>query len=87
MWKVLSSAEERTQNHLPEEFPPSPSSGGGKKGTGLGGEKRVPCSTMPVFESKPLHEFRGHEADVLDLSWSKVCPFFFFWFCFFEDSE
>lgn len=26
---------------------------------------------MPIFKSKPLREFKGHEADVLDLSWSK----------------
>lgn len=35
---------------------------------------RVPVASMPVFATKPLHEFRGHEADVLDLSWSKVRP-------------
>lgn len=25
-----------------------------------------------VFKEKPVHEYRGHTADVLDLSWSKV---------------
>ncbi|GAA5853934.1 hypothetical protein JCM8547_008162 [Rhodosporidiobolus lusitaniae] len=34
------------------------------------GEK-PPASGLPVFGSKPVREFRGHEADVLDLSWSK----------------
>ncbi|BGP20645.1 hypothetical protein JCM10213v2_008808 [Rhodosporidiobolus nylandii] len=32
---------------------------------------RTPVSVMPVFASKPVREFVGHEADVLDLSWSK----------------
>ncbi|KAE8255449.1 hypothetical protein A4X13_0g3030 [Tilletia indica] len=26
---------------------------------------------IPVFSSKPIREFRGHSADVIDLSWSK----------------
>jgi WD40 repeat protein len=26
----------------------------------------------PVFDPKPLHEYVGHTADVLDISWSKV---------------
>ncbi|GAA5995193.1 hypothetical protein JCM11641_004410, partial [Rhodosporidiobolus odoratus] len=41
----------------------------GTPGTTGGG--RAPVSVMPVFQSKPVREFRGHEADVLDLSWSK----------------
>ncbi|OLN85493.1 putative WD repeat-containing protein C3H5.08c [Colletotrichum chlorophyti] len=27
--------------------------------------------SAPVFRSKPVHEFRGHTGEVLDLSWSK----------------
>lgn len=27
----------------------------------------------PVFKSKPIREYEGHTASVLDLSWSKVC--------------
>ncbi|ORY82893.1 hypothetical protein BCR35DRAFT_331266 [Leucosporidium creatinivorum] len=47
-----------------------------KKATSVGAadkekEGKVPVAIMPVFGSKPLHEFKGHEADVLDLSWSK----------------
>ncbi|KAM0789769.1 hypothetical protein ACM66B_006622 [Microbotryomycetes sp. NB124-2] len=42
-------------------------------GGGAGGSKsaKTPCNVMPVFGRKPLHEYRGHSADVLDLSWSK----------------
>ncbi|GAA5871441.1 hypothetical protein JCM3774_005601 [Rhodotorula dairenensis] len=32
---------------------------------------RRPACVMPVFGSRPIREFVGHEADVLDLSWSK----------------
>lgn len=28
--------------------------------------------TIKVFEDKPLHEYEGHMADILDVSWSKV---------------
>ncbi|KAK4051569.1 hypothetical protein OIV83_002709 [Microbotryomycetes sp. JL201] len=35
------------------------------------GSVKVPCNVLPVFSRKPLHEYRGHSADVLDLSWSK----------------
>lgn len=64
-------------------FPPTPTTatadsakgctaGGAKKSRGSSGSERTPRVVMPVFSQKPLHEFRGHEADVLDLSWSKV---------------
>lgn len=58
--------------------PPATSTPSRKKATSVGAadgkekEAKVPVSVMPVFGSKPLHEFKGHEADVLDLSWSKV---------------
>ncbi|KAK9893812.1 hypothetical protein P389DRAFT_198558 [Cystobasidium minutum MCA 4210] len=30
-----------------------------------------PSSCAPVFNNKPLHEWKGHTSDVLDVSWSK----------------
>ncbi|GAA98469.1 hypothetical protein E5Q_05155 [Mixia osmundae IAM 14324] len=30
-----------------------------------------PIANMPVLAARPMHEYRGHTADVLDLSWSK----------------
>ncbi|GAA5873033.1 hypothetical protein JCM1840_007304 [Sporobolomyces johnsonii] len=45
---------------------------GGSSGRKKGKDKeKTPVAIMPVFGSRPLWEFRGHEADVLDLSWSK----------------
>jgi WD40 repeat protein len=41
--------------------------GNGKKGNAVTG---VPVRA-PVFGHKPLHEWKGHTSDVLDLSWSK----------------
>ncbi|GAA5884077.1 hypothetical protein JCM6882_002129 [Rhodosporidiobolus microsporus] len=50
----------------------TPKKGGGDKDKDKDKEKeRVPVSVLPVFAHKPVREFRGHEADVLDLSWSK----------------
>ncbi|CEQ41043.1 SPOSA6832_02722 [Sporobolomyces salmonicolor] len=52
----------------------SASANGGSNGRKRGKDKeKTPAAIMPVFGSRPLWEFRGHEADVLDLSWSKVC--------------
>ncbi|RHZ87168.1 hypothetical protein Glove_40g51 [Diversispora epigaea] len=59
VWAVISSDEER--EHFLE----------GSDGTsvyeGISGAKL----RAPVFRGKPLYEYRGHTADVLDLSWSK----------------
>ncbi|BGP66361.1 hypothetical protein NBRC10512v2_007769 [Rhodotorula toruloides] len=32
---------------------------------------KTPVCVLPVFAPKPIREFKGHDADVLDLSWSK----------------
>jgi len=84
VWEVLSTPEAREAVLDPSSAPdrafsPSPdspssvrpgatSSNGAAKGKKV---KEAPF-TMPVFASRPVHEFKGHEADVLDLSWSKV---------------
>jgi hypothetical protein len=74
VWEVLSTPDERRAAMFPDPVDASgsptkevpPEVGGKKKGT------RVPVSTMPVFNPNPLWSYKGHEADVLDLSWSKV---------------
>ncbi|KFY25006.1 hypothetical protein V493_04893, partial [Pseudogymnoascus sp. VKM F-4281 (FW-2241)] len=55
VWSVISTAGERAAHEAEEEQ---------SEGTG------APLSA-PVFRSKPVREFEGHGATVLDLSWSK----------------
>ncbi|KAK1984552.1 WD repeat domain-containing protein [Colletotrichum cereale] len=55
VWAVISTHEER-RRHEDEE-----------NAKGDYGERL----SAPVFRSKPVHEFRGHTGEVLDLSWSK----------------
>ncbi|OAF57742.1 hypothetical protein VC83_05700 [Pseudogymnoascus destructans] len=55
VWSVIATAEERAAHEAEEEQ---------SEGTG------APLSA-PVFRSKPVREFEGHNATVLDLSWSK----------------
>lgn len=58
VWAVISSAEERRSHEVEEEA-------AGKEGEHV----RL---NAPVFRSKPVQEYEGHTASVLDLSWSKV---------------
>ncbi|KAJ0336014.1 hypothetical protein COL922a_008512 [Colletotrichum nupharicola] len=55
VWAVISTHEERWR-HEDEE-----------SANDANGERL----SAPVFRSKPVHEFRGHTGEVLDLSWSK----------------
>ncbi|KFY93152.1 hypothetical protein V498_04535, partial [Pseudogymnoascus sp. VKM F-4517 (FW-2822)] len=55
VWSVISTAGERAAHEAEEEQ---------SEGS------RAPLSA-PVFRSKPVREFEGHGATVLDLSWSK----------------
>ncbi|KAL8718335.1 MAG: hypothetical protein Q9225_004514 [Loekoesia sp. 1 TL-2023] len=57
VWAVISSAEERRAHEREEDA-------AGKEGEGV----RL---NAPVFRSKPIQEYEGHTASVLDLSWSK----------------
>ncbi|KAI4181753.1 MAG: hypothetical protein LQ348_004978 [Seirophora lacunosa] len=57
VWAVISSAEERRAHEAEEEA-------AGKEGEHV----RL---NAPVFRSKPVQEYEGHTASVLDLSWSK----------------
>ncbi|CAG8446899.1 2224_t:CDS:2 [Ambispora leptoticha] len=58
VWAVISSDEER--EHFLEGSGTSVYEG--QSGSKLG---------APVFREKPLYEYVGHDADILDLSWSK----------------
>lgn len=58
IWAVISTAEEREAHEKEEDAT-------GKDGEGM----RL---NAPVFKTKPLQEYEGHTASVLDLSWSKV---------------
>ncbi|BFZ59469.1 hypothetical protein YB2330_000479 [Saitoella coloradoensis] len=58
VWAVISSPEERAKHEKMEERNTEGQNAGYKL-------------NAPVFASEPLHEFRGHTADVLDLSWSR----------------
>ncbi|KAG0634338.1 WD40-repeat-containing domain protein [Tuber brumale] len=64
VWQVIGSKEER-ETHEKEED----AAGAGPGGLySSGGGVRL---NAPVFLSEPIHEYAGHTADVLDLSWSK----------------
>jgi WD40 repeat protein len=77
VWVVLSSPDERSR----EAWASYAAESGGPASAVPGNMESPSTSTpkkekrpidAPVFASKPLHEFHGHAADVLDLSWSKV---------------
>ncbi|KAL8938461.1 MAG: hypothetical protein Q9216_003889 [Gyalolechia sp. 2 TL-2023] len=57
VWAVISSAEERRAHEIEEDA-------AGKEG------ERVRLNA-PVFRSKPIQEYEGHVASILDVSWSK----------------
>ncbi|KAF2718087.1 WD40 repeat-like protein, partial [Polychaeton citri CBS 116435] len=56
VWKVLSNSDDRQQHEMQE----TEDAGGSHEHL-----------SAPVFQSQPVHEFRGHTSTVLDLSWSK----------------
>lgn len=58
VWAVISNAEERRAHETEEDA-------AGKEGEHV----RL---NAPVFRTKPVQEYEGHTASVLDLSWSKV---------------
>lgn len=63
VWQVISSKEERAAHEKEEDAFGSGGIYSGGRGVRL---------NAPVFRSEPTHEYTGHTADVLDLSWSKV---------------
>ncbi|KAM0750005.1 WD40 repeat-like protein [Meredithblackwellia eburnea MCA 4105] len=84
IWEVLSTPETRQSAEHPDatdgpdkpstpQVPQTPSSTTSKKKSANAGPSRLrtPVAAMPVFGTNPVQEWRGHEADVLDLSWSK----------------
>lgn len=66
VWQVISSKEEREAHEKEEDAFGSGGIYSGGRGVRL---------NAPVFRSEPTHEYTGHTADVLDLSWSKVRNF------------
>jgi WD40 repeat protein len=61
VWAVIANAEDR-QSH------------GHSDGDSTTLENETPRNlSAPVFKQKPLREYHGHTATILDLSWSKVC--------------
>jgi WD40 repeat protein len=63
VWSLISTPEERRRHEYIEET-------AGNDGTEYHQGKGLKLNA-PVFMSEPLHEYVGHTADVLDLSWSK----------------
>jgi WD repeat-containing protein 44 len=64
VWALISTPEERRKHESIEE------AAGTSEGTEYHQGKGLKLNA-PVFISEPLHEYAGHTADVLDLSWSK----------------
>jgi hypothetical protein len=60
VWSVISTAEERRAQEKDESDLTTP----GDQDSRL---------SAPVFQQKPVREYHGHTATILDLSWSKVC--------------
>lgn len=71
VWQVLSSKEDRAEHEREEND--SSERGGEMYPTNRGERLQA-----PVFKAEPIHEYHGHTDEVLDLSWSKVNPFFQF---------
>ncbi|KAL8722402.1 MAG: hypothetical protein Q9181_007496, partial [Wetmoreana brouardii] len=57
MWAVIFNPEERRSHELEEDA--------------VGKEGEHVRLNAPVFRSKPVQEYEGHTASILDLSWSK----------------
>ena len=58
VWAVIATGDDRRTHEREEEA-------ANKDGT----QTRL---SAPVFKSKPIYEYEGHTASILDLSWSKV---------------
>ena len=68
VWQVIGTENERCEHEKEEDAAGTE----GTEGTDYveGGGRRL---NAPVFKSEPIQEYYGHTADILDLSWSKVC--------------
>ena len=60
VWAVIATRDDRRAHEREEEA-------AGRDGA----QTRL---SAPVFKPKPIYEYEGHTASILDLSWSKVCP-------------
>lgn len=63
VWAVISSPADRSAHEVDEEA---------IAGASVSERDNVKL-TAPVFRSQPIKMYAGHTADVLDMSWSKVC--------------
>lgn len=78
VYEVLSNAEDRAAMTSDLDSPPSfssstPATPTRKRFTSQPIRLDTPfmeSNVAPVFKSRPVFEFRGHTADILDLSWS-----------------
>lgn len=61
IWSVLSNLDERHQLERHES----------KENEAFGNGSHAEHLSAPVFQSRPVREYEGHTATVLDLSWSK----------------
>ena len=58
VWAVISTEEDRLAHEREEDA------------SAYDGQRRR--LSAPVFKTKPIQEYEGHTASILDLSWSKV---------------
>jgi WD40 repeat protein len=73
VWAVLSDPEERGREAFASsDSAPTSTTSAANQDPPSTPKKERQSVRAPVLSSKPLHELRGHTADVLDLSWSKV---------------
>ena len=66
VWQVIGSAEERVAHEKEEDA-------AGLEMDGVYTQSAGVRLNAPVFKNEPVREYAGHTADILDLSWSKVC--------------
>ena len=59
VWGIIATQEDRQKHEKTEDI----------AGNDGGAHSRL---SAPVFKTKPVREYEGHTASVLDLSWSKV---------------
>ena len=66
IWQVIETTEERSMHEKQQDAL-------GQEPEGLDTRRTGVKLTAPVFRNEPIREYKGHTADILDLSWSKVC--------------
>lgn len=67
VWQVIETPEERSMHEKQQDALEQEPEGLDTRRTGV-------KLSAPVFRDEPIREYKGHTADILDLSWSKVYP-------------